>query len=253
VKTLRIVTTSWDDGVVHDLKLADCLLARGIAGTFYVPIHPFNGFPRLDTSQLQRLSSQGFEIGAHGVDHENLSALPPRRIQEVVRTSKCLLEDAVGKEVSMFCYPNGRYGPEAPQALREAGYRGGRTTRMLSTRHNFRPFEMPTTLQVYPHTRAAYVRNALRARAVGRLYNYAFRLRCENDWVELGKRLFDQVRERGGVWHLYGHSWEIEELGLWGDLSQLLDYVCRRPDVLYVTNSAVPGPLSPPANRSTGS
>jgi peptidoglycan-N-acetylglucosamine deacetylase len=247
---LRIVTTSWDDGFVYDLQVAECLLSREIAGTFYVPIHPYNGLPSLDNGQLQGLSSQGLEIGAHGIDHEDLSALPPRRAKEVIRTSKCLLEDAVGKEVSMFCYPNGRYGSDAPQSLREAGYRGGRTTRMLSTILNFRPYEMPTSLQAYPHARAAYIRNAIRAKAASRLYNYTARLRCEDDWVELGKRLFDQMTERGGVWHLYGHSWEIKELNLWGALSQMLDYVCRRPDVLYLTNGAVLSRLSLPTDAS---
>jgi hypothetical protein len=35
---------------------------------------------------------------------------------------------------------------------------------------------------------------------------------------------------------LYGHSWEIEELAIWGQLRELLDYVCKREGVLYPTN-----------------
>jgi hypothetical protein len=50
-------------------------------------------------------------------------------------------------------------------------------------------------------------------------------LRRARSWLELGKRLFDVVLENGGVWHLFGHSWEIERLGLWGDLGEILDYV----------------------------
>jgi hypothetical protein len=61
-------------------------------------------------------------------------------------------------------------------------------------------------------------------------------LRQFKDWVELGKQLFRQVLEQGGVWHLYGHSWEIEELGIWGDLREMLDYVSNRQGVSYVTN-----------------
>ena len=43
----------------------------------------------------------------------------------------------------------------------------------------------------------------------------------------------------GGVWHLYGHSWEIQELGLWDQLGDLLDYVAHRPGVVYATNGDV--------------
>jgi hypothetical protein len=56
------------------------------------------------------------------------------------------------------------------------------------------------------------------------------------NWLELGKRLFDYVLQNGGVWHLYGHSWEIDELGLWEELRKILDYISNRKDVLYVSN-----------------
>ena len=62
-------------------------------------------------------------------------------------------------------------------------------------------------------------------------------MRRLNSWVELGKTLFDQTLRDGGIWHLYGHSWEIEELGLWDDLKRMLDYVRNRPGVIYANNS----------------
>src|SRR2546430_8764527 len=42
-------------------------------------------------------------------------------------------------------------------------------------------------------------------------------LMCQT-WIDVGKKLFDEVLLKGGVWHLYGHSWEIQELGLWDQL-----------------------------------
>ena len=32
-----IVTTSWDDGSIQDLKLGELLMKYGIKGTFYIP------------------------------------------------------------------------------------------------------------------------------------------------------------------------------------------------------------------------
>jgi len=55
-------------------------------------------------------------------------------------------------------------------------------------------------------------------------------------WVELAKILFDSILLGCGVFHLYGHSWEIDELGLWDDLEEVLNYVAHRGDVLYLPN-----------------
>lgn len=236
---LSIVTTSWDDGDVKDLQVAEILRFRGLGGTFYVPITPYKGRPALDPADLRSLSSGGFEVGAHGLSHESLPRLTAHELVRDVSNCKRILEETLGEEVLMFCYPRGRYNASVVRCLRDAGYRGARTTRMLATEPNFSPFEMPTTLQAYPHSRSAYLRNLARAQRIRAFYGYVTRLIRVDSWVELGRRLFDFVLREGGIWHLYGHSWEIEKLGLWEDLRSILDYVCKREEVFYMTNRDV--------------
>ena len=233
----RIVTTSWDDGDYADMKLAELLRSRGIRGTFYIPIK-YRERP-LDNSQLRVLASEGFEIGAHGFSHKLLWRLPPHELVQEVVPCKPILEDITGTEVRMFCYPRGRYDANVVRALHAAGYRGARTVRMFSTRPTFDPFTMPTSLQAFPHLRFTYLKNVAKAwkfESLGSCLVQAPRL---GSWLELGKGLFDAVLENGGIWHLYGHSWEIDRLGLWDDLGELLDYVCRRDDVTYLPNCAL--------------
>jgi hypothetical protein len=55
--------------------------------------------------------------------------------------------------------------------------------------------------------------------------------------MELAKLFFLEVLRNGGVWHLWGHSWEIEEYGLWDDLREVLEMVGRHPNVQYLANS----------------
>jgi peptidoglycan-N-acetylglucosamine deacetylase len=221
-----------------DLKVADLLASRGLPGTFYVPLTGYRGRPTLGLSGLNSLSSHGFEVGAHGVSHRTLSLLSPNEIEREVRLSKEILEDMLGNSVDMFCYPRGIYNSHVLRTLIEAGYKGARTTRMLSTELTFDPFEMPTSLQVYPHGKWTYVRNSAKARKVSRLFAYLTRFSSAGDWVALGKAFFDRVASQGGIWHLYGHSWEIEERGLWDGLKELLDYVSGRDGVLYASNGA---------------
>jgi peptidoglycan-N-acetylglucosamine deacetylase len=139
----------------------------------------------------------------------------------------------------MFCYPWGRYDASVVRALQEAGYSGARTVRMLATQPDFNPFEVPTTLQIFPHTSLTYLKNAAIARRLESLQTCLIQMPRLGSWLELGKRLFDVVLEGGGIWHLYGHSWEIERLGLWDELGEILDYVSGREGVSYVPNCAL--------------
>src|SRR5215469_13552730 len=99
---------------------------------------------------------------------------------------------------------------------------------MLATRPGFNPFEMPTTLQIFPHPRLTYLKHVARERTLESVQTCLLQMSRLGSWLELAKRLFDEVREKGGIWHLCGHSWEIEKLGLWDDLSEILTYVSRQ-------------------------
>jgi peptidoglycan/xylan/chitin deacetylase (PgdA/CDA1 family) len=231
----RIVSTSWDDGEQADIRVAERLRSKKVSGTFYVPISPYNGRPSLTHEQLRSLSSEGFEIGAHGFSHKLLRGLSSEELAKEINPCKPVLEDILGREVRMFCYPKGRYDSNVIRALETAGYRGARTLHMLTTSVHFKPFEMPITLQVFPHLASTYLRSVAKARFRGMQVCLAQRTRLGN-WVELGKRLFDSVLESGGVWHLYGHSWEIVKMNLWDDLDEVLEYVSNREGVRYIPN-----------------
>lgn len=231
-----IVTTSWDDGDRADLRLAEMLRSREIKGTFYVPNTPYGGRPALSHADLRTLSSEGFEIGAHSVSHKLLWGLSAGELAKEVRPCKPMLEDILGTEVRMFCYPCGRYDSNVIRALKGAGYSGARTVRMLATRLEFDPFEMPTTVQIIPQPKSSYLKNVARARKMEGVKLFLTHMTRLDNWLELGKRLFDSVLQEGGMWHLYGHSHEIEKLGLWQELEEMLDYVGKRKGVMYVPN-----------------
>jgi len=232
--TKLIVTSSWDDGDIADVRLSEALLKSGLRATFYVPL-TFEGRPTV-VDTLRSMASHGFEIGAHGVTHRLLPSLTPEQVRSEVRNSKATLEQVVGRPVQMFCYPRGRYNTVTIRELREAGYIGARTTRMLAFNIN-NPFKIPVTIQAYPHPVSNYLKNLCRGRNFAGLGDYARMAPGTSNWVELGKRLFDAALIRGGFWHLYGHSWEIERLNLWSQLQELLEYAGGRTGVCYATNS----------------
>jgi peptidoglycan-N-acetylglucosamine deacetylase len=241
-----IVTTSWDDGNRSDLRVAEILRARQVAGTFYVPITPHEKDPALTHAELRELSAAGFEIGAHGFSHKLLWKLSSEELTAEIAPCRPALEDIIGSEVRMFCYPKGRYDANTIECLKQAGYQGARSNRMLATRFDFDPFAIPTTVQI-SHSRAGYIKNALRAGKLEALRFCVTHVSSLDNWVELGKKLFDHVLEKGGIWHLYGHSHEIQDQNLWKELEEIVDYVSRRKGVSYVNNCAL---VCAPAERA---
>ncbi len=230
------VTTSWDDDDRSGLKVAELLRRYHLPGTFYIPTGRLGSDSFLSPADLKVFAAAGFEIGAHSVSHAILPTLDSTQLEREVRECKVVLQENLGTEVVMFCYPKGRFNEKVINAVQDAGYKGARTTQMLSSSASFEQFAMPTTLQAYPHRRSNYVRNLLRLRAPGELLKSLPYLLRFKDWLKLGKSTFDQVLSDGGVWHLYGHPWEIEKLDLWAQLSEMFAYVSNHQSVEYVTN-----------------
>lgn len=212
---------------------------RNITGTFYIPIQGYGGRPTISTCGLRQLSNAAMEIGAHTISHRNLIELSQAQVRHELVDGKNILEHRLGAQVDMFCYPNGRYNAAVIRQVQEAGYLGARTTRMLSVSAKVPAYTMPTSLQAFPHGPAAYMRNLGRSRDITGLADYILHLARVRDWVALGISLFDHIESSGGLWHLYGHSWEIAELNLWGELGALLDHVANRKSIEYLTNRQV--------------
>jgi len=122
---------------------------------------------------------------------------------------------------------------------------------MLATRTKFDPFKMPTTIQISRHCRSTYIKNVARGRTLEGLQACLSNVAKLGNWLNLGKGLFDSVLENGGIWHLYGHSQEIEDLGLWKELEEILDYVAKRKGVTYLPNwELIPGSCQKPFHCS---
>jgi peptidoglycan-N-acetylglucosamine deacetylase len=154
--------------------------------------------------------------------------------------------------VTSFAYPKGRYNSSIVGLVRDVGYRCARGVQLLSLSHDFPPFEMPVTIQAFPHRWTGYAKNLLRRGEVGSLARFSLQIGRSKNWVELGKSLFERALQRGGAWHLLGHSWQTEKFDGWSELQDLLDYVSARPGVRYVTNTGLCETPHPEMRVETG-
>ncbi len=229
-----LVTTSWDDGHKHDLRLAQLLKKYGIKGTFYISPkdREFLGEQMLTTSQV-RVLAKDFEIGAHTMTHPRLSMCDAETARQEIMESKLRLEQAVGHEVTSFCYPYGDFSQETKQIVREAGFRYARSVRRFATRSIDR-FAAETSVDTFDHLRTGMMSVI---RIAGRRPWRALLLRR---WDYMAKEMFYQARDRGEVFHLWGHSHEIEAHGHWDRLERFLQWLVAQPNVTFITNAEVP-------------
>ena len=191
--------TSWDDGHKKDLGLADLLKQYNIPAIFFIP-----NTTQLSEENIKQLA-EDFEIGAHSTTHpEDIKLLCGQRLRYEIRFNKMWLEKIINKNIDWFCYPKGRYNEETIVALKHIGFKYARTTLVMNTdlpRDNFR---IATSVHVYPNRK-----------------EYAGR-----HWLEVAKALWEEAKnKKDGVFHLWGHSFELDRYNLWNELEDFFEYI----------------------------
>ena len=226
-----IVTTSWDDGHIDDSRLAELLDAYRLRGTFYIAPRNREIAPRarLGRAAVADLSTR-FEIGGHTLTHVRLPQTSLAQARDEITAGKADLEDVTGRPIHSFCYPGGAYQPAHLGMVHDAGFSLARTVK----RHRFSLsaslLELPTTFHAFRHLvdgPAALKLAKGRVLAAGRFYM---------SWDEFAIASFERCVDTGGVFHLWGHSWEISASDDWARLERVFDHIAMRSDVTYVDN-----------------
>lgn len=214
-------TTSWDDGHPMDLRVAALLARYGIAGTFYVPAR--TQMETMSAVEIRQLVPQ-FELGAHTLNHIDLTKADDDTAWSEIADCKIWIEDVAGTACESFCPPLGRFEDRHLRMVRRAGYLGLRTVEFMSLdfpRREAGVLVMPTTVQAYPHGLAAVAKNALKRKNFGNLWRYVLHGRT-SEWHAIAESLLLHSLADGGVFHLWGHSWELTDSAQWDRLSDLL-------------------------------
>ncbi|MEM6855694.1 MAG: polysaccharide deacetylase family protein [Planctomycetota bacterium] len=251
-----IITTSWDDGHLTDLRLADLLETYGIPATFYIPhTDRLLDQPVLKPAQLRQLADRGFEIGAHTMNHTVLTAVSDETARAEIADSRRYIADATGRDCAMFCPPQGRFTPRHVEMFRDSGYSAFRTVEMWSIDHarsvNTQLTEMPTTLQAQPQPVMSIARNLIKRRAWanGKLYLKHGRS-SGDDWTRSAAALLEHVLAVGGVFHLWGHSWELEAFDQWARLESVLALLRDAADRATLTTNRQAAGIALPDNAA---
>ena len=121
----RAVAITFDDGYESVCRRGLPILAQhGFPATVFVvtgycgrhndwPGQPVQVPPAslLTWAQIKELDQEGFEIGAHTIDHPRLDLLPADELRRQVFDGKATIEDRLGHAIHTFSYPYGRHTP----------------------------------------------------------------------------------------------------------------------------------------------
>lgn len=229
----RIITTSWDDGYPADYRLAELLLKYNLPGTFYLPKcnaeHEVMG-----ECQMTELSAH-FEIGGHTINHVRISDTSTQVFETEIKGCYHWLTELLGKEPESFCFPRGVYNQEAVVYAFKTGFKVIRNTELLNPNLSKSSEVVPTTLQLYPHSSLTYFKHLVKRLKIRSLGVY-LRSGMKSNLLQLVDYYLAYVAQHGGCFHLWGHSWELEQYNLWDELEAVFRIISNRSEFEYMQN-----------------
>ena len=203
-----------DDGHPLDLKVAQILLRKNYKAIFYIPLKNSEGLPSLTKKEILYLSRH-FEIGSHTFNHRVLTGLSEKKIRTEIKNGKEALEAIIGREVSSFCPPRGKYNRQIIKIAKDLGIVDIRSARILNFKKTNREGLWHPNLHLYPHPSwldfASCIKNIDPASLIKRTKYYKVS----------HLNLYRIFKSGNFTPYFWLHSWEINKLGLWDLLSKI--------------------------------
>lgn len=210
------LTTSWDDGTVHDRRLVSIFNKYGIKGTFninsgvLVP-KPMKGFREkyIKAKELRSLF-KGHEIAVHSVTHPFLWRSPDSMIFSEIVEDRRALEALAGYPVRGMALPYGGPNDErVKKVLKDAGILYCRPVFHVET------FELPSDFMYWHST-----------------------CHQSTDFVPLWDKFLKNPNPEK-LFYLWGHSYEFPRDNNWERMEDFGKLTGKRKDIWYATNMEI--------------
>ena len=119
---------------------ATLYVCPGLLGTPHFDLPAEAGVRLMNSEELLELAAKpNIEVGAHTVNHVDLSEAEGHVAYDEMVACKAALEELIGDEVVSFAYPYCRYSHESPAAAERAGYTSAVT---CEGRGHWDPYEL---------------------------------------------------------------------------------------------------------------
>lgn len=216
----KVLTLSYDDGVVQDMRLIRIMDTYGLKGTFnintqmYLPEdavrEQFRGRMKLSEAQALYIDS-GHEVAVHSLTHPILVGLKSDEIAVEILEDRKNIEAQYGTLARGMAYPYGSHNQEVVDVLAKCGICYGRTIKSTQT------FNLPENWLTW-HPTCHHKDLAL---------------------MELAEKFAQTTPKHVGrnlLFYVWGHSYEFDNNDNWEVIEQFAQYMGNRDDIWYATN-----------------
>lgn len=216
------IVFSWDDGSPYDNKLFELHSRYNFPGMFFVPNRNSEGRAVLLPKEIQAADKRIVSFGGHTRDHVYLDTIPIDEVKDQIKDNLNYLEDLTDKKTEHFCLPGGKYN----KAILRIAYSLCKTVRTADTMHfrNKRKPEKPS-LHFYPRGVKSLIANGIKAGEYKLAMHLFFHNRKKTYFESLKDILLYEQKKSNDIVSIWGHSWEIEEYGLWDKLRDLFAFI----------------------------
>ena len=216
---LKVLTLSYDDGVVQDIRLIDIMNKYGLKGTFNINSglymkedavrEKFRGRMKLSEAKKLYINS-GHEVAIHALTHPFLEKLDSTEIIYEITEDRKNIEKEYGTLARGMAYPFGKYNDTVVDILEKCHIAYSRTTKSTE---NFGFPENWLTLHPTCH------------------HNH-------EKLEELAKKFVEGESRWGNceMFYLWGHSYEFDNDDNWDVIESFAKIVSGHDHIWYATN-----------------
>lgn len=215
------IAFSWDDGALEDIKLFELHRKYQIPGMFFVPTRNSEGRKVLTPDLIRKNADELISFGGHTQNHVYLTKIPVEKVECEVADNKKYLEDILQREIKDFCFPGGKYDESILGIVRKHF----RTVRTADTMCFEKPENslLRPAFHFYPRGVKSLLGNGLRNRSYAEM-RCVIR-DCRRDYFDIIRSVIERESGKDKCVMIWGHSWEIDAIGMWDILEELFQFV----------------------------
>lgn len=215
----KVLTLSYDDGVVQDIRLIKILDKYGLKGTFNISSGLYLAedavrdvfFGRMKLSEAKDLYiGSGHEIAVHGLTHPYLERLDSAEVIYEITEDRKRIEQDYGTIARGMAYPFGTYSDKVVDILEKCQIAYARTVKSTFG------FDFPENWLILNPT-------------------------CHHNYEGLESLIKSFVEEparygKTQMFYLWGHSYEFDNDDNWDVIERFAEYAGGHEHIWYATN-----------------
>lgn len=216
----KVLTFSYDDGVIFDKRLVEIFQNYGLKGTFNLNSGNYGNktYNRMTKQEcIDLFKDSKMEVAAHGYKHLSLAKVDEATAIDDVITDRKELEKTFGRIIKGMAYACGSYNDKVIEMLKSCGINYARTVGQTLD------FELPKNWLEW-HSTCHHENNKLME-----LAQEFTSLTCPNRVLDYSPKLM----------YVWGHSYEFNNNNNWHIIENFAKFIGNRDDIWYATNGEI--------------